>query len=52
MTATKPDTPPPPPRAPVDKPTTAAPTEDELFAKETLIAVERTEAARPGAVRV
>jgi peptidoglycan-associated lipoprotein len=36
MTATKPDTPPAPPRAPVDKPT-AAPTEDELFAKETLI---------------
>jgi len=36
MTATKPETPPAPPRAPVDKPT-SAPTEDELFAKETLI---------------
>ena len=37
MTETKPNTPPPPPPAPADKPTTAAPTEDELFAKETLI---------------
>ncbi len=35
MTATKPDTPPPPPPAPADKPS-PAPTEDELFAKETL----------------
>jgi peptidoglycan-associated lipoprotein len=36
MTETKPTTPPPPPPAPAEKPTTATPTEDELFAKETL----------------
>lgn len=37
MAETKPNTPPPPPPAPADKPATAAPTEDELFAKETLV---------------
>ena len=36
VTDTKPTTPPPPPPAPADKPTAATPTEDELFAKETL----------------